>query len=388
MATDPVTWQPDTLDDVPATTSTPQQGSIFWRYYWILAICLFLCSMVLMIGQIAADVGGLAFLLSLAMLILGLMPCLTSTAERRVAWAMSQRNPSYVHAWSGEGRWWWYFHWVTLLIIITSSIVASVMPQRGGKELFLLLICLLGCTYMVMIAFVLAWRWRRLRLAHMLGMEELQSFEVIEETESVLNELSQLFPLFSGKLKNRNSIMLRRTLGDWSILLFDWQDLNKQPPRREWITVALIGLHQPLPMMQLQPNERVETSQLHWWHIFLEFPFGLIIFLVGAISHMANKLKAKPVLTIPHCPELTKGYRLDAYHHAALQRYLQMDLCQEIVKTVNKKKRFLMTSDTWLLLGSHKSATPARQLGEMAAEALQLADTMERAMGSVDGNTM
>jgi hypothetical protein len=379
VASVPETWQTDNVEEAVVSNRPMQPVSTFWRYYWIVTFCLFLTGMLLMIGQIVPDIGGLAFLLSLALLILGLLPSLTSTAERRVAWAVSQRNPSYAHQWSSEGRWWWYFHWVALLIIVTSIIAATALPPQGGKEVFLILICLLCCTYFVMIAFVLAWRWRRLRLAQLLGLEELQSFEVVEETESLLADLAQVYPLFGGKLKNRNSLVLRRTLGDWSILLFDWLDVNKQPPRREWITVALIGLHQPLPMLQLQPIERVEASQLHWWHIFLEFPFGLIIFLVGAISHMANKLKAKPVLTIAHCPELTKGYRLETYHQSALQRYLHSDLCQVIVSMVNKKKRFLMTSDTWLLLASHKKATPPHRLGEMVADALQLADAMERA---------
>lgn len=355
---------------------------MFWRYYWIMTGGGGLLSIGLLIAQANPDVAGLLLLLAIGLFIVGLLPSLIGSAERQVGYSLSLRNPDYHHQWSSTARWWWAFHWIMLAAIITLAVIAILLPPRGGKELPIILALLLSCTYMVMIAFVISWRWRRMRLANLAGLEELQSFELVLESEEIFTELAAVMPIFSGKLKGRCPFLLRRNLGDWSVLLFDWLDLNKQPPRREWITVALIGLHQPLPMFSLQPTERVAASQLHWWHIFLEFPFGLILFLVAAASHFASKLKAKPPMAIAHTPALTRGYQLDTYHLGELNKYLSPAVCQDILSYVHRKKRFVMVNLDWLLLASHKKELASKKLGELAADALRLTDVLERAKDS------
>jgi len=382
MATIPEEWQPRSHDDLVLSPVSSRPVSLFWRYYWLMAGGAGLLSIGLLIAQANPDVAGLLLLLAIGLFILGLIPCLIGTAERQVGFALALRMPDYHHQWSSGARWWWGAHWLMLLAIAGLIITASVLPARGGKELPIILAVLLSCAYMVMIALVLAWRWRRMRLANLAGLEELQSFELVLESEEILTELANVMPIFAGKLKGRCPFLLRRNLGDWSVLLFDWLDLNKQPPRREWITVALIGLHQPLPMLSLQPTERVATTQLHWWHIFLEFPFGLIIFLISAATHFANQLKSKPPLAIVHTPALTRGYQLDTYHLGELHKYLSPAVCQDILNYVHKKKRFVMVNQDWLLLSSHKKELAPKKLGELVADALRLTDVLERAKGS------
>lgn len=221
-----------------------------------------------------------------------------------------------------------------------------------------------------------------MRLAALAGLEELQSFELMLDNDDFLNELSGVLPIFGGKKKGRCPVMLRRTLGSWTVLMFDWLDINKQPPRHQWITIALIGLHQPLPMLHLQPQERVVANQIHWWHIFIEFPFGLIIFLVSAVSHLARKLKSKPPLSIAHSPGLTRGYLLETYDFNSVQKILNPELCQNIIAHVHKKKRFIMAHQEWVLLAGHKKEIAPNRLGELVADAIRLTDELERANGN------
>ncbi len=381
MATIPEEWQPASYEEAPSSTAPSRPVSMFWRYYWIMTGGAGLLSIGLLIAQANPDVAGLLLLLAICLFIAGLLPSLISTAERQVGYSLTLRNPDYHHQWSSEARWWWGFHWIMLLVIALQVILAIIVPPQRGRETPIILGVVLSCTYLVTIAFVLSWRWRRMRLANLAGLEELQSFELVLESEEIFTELAAVLPIFSGKLKGRCPFLLRRNLGDWSVLLFDWLDINKQPARREWITVALIGLHQPLPMLSLQPTERVATSQLHWWHILLEFPFGLIIFLISAATHFTSKLKAKPPLAIAHTPALTRGYQLDAFQIAELQKFLTPAVCLDIISYVHKKKRFVMVNLDWLLLASHKKEVAPGKLGELVADALRLTDLLERAKG-------
>ncbi len=382
MASIPEEWQPVGYDEPIDGSAPPRPGSSFWRYYWLMTGGAGLLAIGLLIAQAKVDVAGLLLLLAIGFTILGLMPFLISTAERRVGEALSQRLPNYEHRWATAATGWWYTHWVMLLIITGMVIASVVIQQRGIKEFFIVLTTLICMVYVMMIAIVMAWRWRRLRLVRLAKLEELQSFEMLLETEGVFTSLADIHPLFAGKVTGRCPVLLRRGVGGWSVLLFDWLDVNKQPPRREWITVAMVGLHQPLPMFHLQPHERVAASQLHWWHILLEFPFGLILFLISAATHFANKLKSKPPLTIAHSPALTKGYQLDTLMLANLQKYLSPAVCQDIIRYVHKKNRFVMVNQDWLLLAAHKRELSTTKLGELVADALRLADVLERARDS------
>jgi len=116
-------------------------------------------------------------------------------------------------------------------------------------------------------------------------------------------------------------------------------------------------------------------------YVFLEFPFGLIIFIVSAVSHVAKQLNSKPALAIAHSPGLTRGYQLDSYQTTGLQNYLSPEVCQDIISYVHKKKRFLMVQQEWLLLASHKKEIAPGKLGELVADALRLTDVLERAKG-------
>lgn len=379
MASIPEDWQSTGYDESASSEPAPRPVSWFWRYYWLTAGGAGLLGIGLAIAQANPDVAGILFLLSVAMLIVGLIPSLLSTTERHVGHSLTQRMPDYHHQWSVGARRWWAAHWLMLVIILGLIIAANLVPAGGPRDFFVVMGALSCCTYVVMICFVLAWRWRRKRLAVLAGLEELQSFELIMTTEEVLSEMSHYLPILGGKLQDRCPFILRRTLGDWTILLFDWLDINKQPPRREWISVALIGLHQPLPMLSLQPTERVTASQLHWWHIFLEFPFGLIIFIISAVSHVAKQLKSKPPLTVAHSPGLTKGYLLESFHFSESQKLLTPEVCQDIMSHVHKKKRFLMMNQEWLLLASHKKEVAPRKLGELVADAIRLTDALQRA---------
>lgn len=325
------------------------------------------------------NLGGLLLLLSFGLLVMGLIPCLVGTVEQQVGYALSQRLPDYQHRWSTAARRWLGAHWLMLLCIVILVITASQLQPRQGKDLAVILASLLCCSYLVMVCFVLAWRARRTRLAALAGLPDLLSFDLQLENDEALQGMEHVMPLFSGKLKGRCPYLLRGTLGDWPVMLFDWLDINKQPPRREWITIALVQLQHPLPMLHLQPHERVASTQLHWWHILLEFPFGLIIFLISAASHFASKLKSKPALTIAHTPALTRGYQLDSVQFGELQTLLTPANCQNILAHVHRRKRFLVINRSWLLLASHKKEVAPKQLGELVANALRLADVLEQA---------
>lgn len=385
MASIPEEWQPDGYDGTIESPAPARPVSSFWRYYWLMTAGAGLLAVGLLIAQAKPDVAGLLLLLAIGFTILGLIPFLISTTERRVSDALSERLPNYEHRWATTATSWWYTHWVMLLIITGLIITSVTVQQRGAKEFLIVLTTLICMVYVMMIAIVLAWRWRRLRLVRLAKLEELQSFEMVLEPDGVFTSMADIHPLFAGKVTGRCPVLLRREVGGWSVLLFDWLDVNKQPPRREWITVAMVNLNQPLPMFSLQPHERVAASQLHWWHILLEFPFGLIIFLISAASHFANKLKSKPPLTIAHSPALTKGYQLDTLMLANLHKYLSPTVCQDIISYVHKKNRFVMVNQDWLLLAAHKRELSTTKLGELVADALRLADVLERARGSADG---
>ncbi|HQR09233.1 MAG TPA: hypothetical protein PLN21_20595 [Gemmatales bacterium] len=384
MASIPEEWQSAGYDETIESPALSRPASNFWRYYWLMTGGAGLLGIGLLFSQANPEVAGLLLLLAIGFAIVGLLPFLISTTERRVSATLSQRLPNYEHRWATAATGWWYTHWIMMLAITGLIITCFAVQPRGAKEFFVVLTTLTCMVYIMMIAIVMAWRWRRLRMVRLARLEELQSFEMVLETEGVFNNLADIHPIFAGKLAGRCPVLLRREVGGWSVLLFDWLDVNKQPPRREWITIAMVGLHQPLPMFHLQPHERVAASQLHWWHILLEFPFGLIIFLISAASHFANKLKSKPPLTIAHSPALTKGYQLDTLMLANLQNYLSPAVCQDIVSYVHKKNRFVMVNQDWLLLAAHKRELSTTKLGDLVADALRLADVLERARGSGD----
>lgn len=385
MASIPEEWQPAGYDGSIESPASPRPDSSFWRYYWLMTGGAALLASGLLMAQANFDVAGLLFLLAIGFAILGLIPFLISTTERRVGATLSERLPNYEHRWATTATGLWYTHWVMLLIITGLIITCFMLQKRGAKEFFIVLATLISLVYVMIIAIVMAWRWRRLRLVRLARLEELQSFEMVLETDGLFTSMADIHPIFAGKVTGRCPVLLRREVGGWSVLLFDWLDVNKQPPRREWITVAMVGLHQPLPMFSLQPHERVAASQLHWWHILLEFPFGLIIFLISAASHFASKLKSKPPLTIAHSPALTKGYQLDTLQLATLQKFLAPTVCQDIVSYVHKKNRFVMVNQDWLLLAAHKRELSTTKLGELVADALRLADLLETARDSTQG---
>lgn len=368
------------FDDASSNPVAAQRVSRFWLYYWLLAVGAGVLGITLAIAQVKNDAVGLLILLSLAMLVLGLIPCLVMTVERQVARSLSRRLPDYEHRWSTGARWWLGFHVVVLIIMVLVIIGASLMPARKGKEVFIVLATFLGVTYFVMIAVVLSWRERRKRMAQLAGLEELQSFELVLDNEDAFQHVEPALPILGGKQKGRCFYRLEGQVADWRVQLFDWLDINKQPPRREWITIALVQLQRTVPMLHLQPTERMAGTQLHWWHIFLEFPFGLIIFLVSATAHYVGKLGSKPALSILHTPALTKGYQMDAILPGGIQTLLTPAMCQEIMKLVHQKKRFLMVNQQWLLLAGHKKEVSPRNLGELVADALRLASLMEDAL--------
>lgn len=379
MASIPEEWQPAGYDGTINSSASLRPVSSFWRYYWLMTVGMGLLAIGLLLAQGKPEVAGLLLLLAIVFAFLGFIPFLISSTERRVNDTLSKRLPDYEHRWASSGTGWWYAHWVKMLVITGLIITCFVVQQRGAREFAIVLTTLTCMLYVIMIAIVMAWRWRRLRLVRLAKLEELRSFEIVLETVEIFTRLADILPIFTGKLAGRCPVLFRRQVGGWSVLLFDWLDMNKQPPRREWITIAMVGLHQPLPMFHLQPHERVAASQLHWWHILLEFPFGLIIFLISAATHFASKLKSKPPLTIAHSPALTKGYQLDTLMLANLQKYLSPALCQDIISFVHKKNRFVMVNQDWLLLAAHKHEVATTKLGDLVADALRLADMLERA---------
>lgn len=380
MASIPEEWQPSAFDETSSAEVPTRKEPKFWRYYWLLTAGMGFLAVGLAFAQVNADL--VVILADLGLLVIGLAPSLIGTVESKVGAALSERIPDYQHQWSAGAKRWLVGHWTMLLFIVVVIIYATQIQRGAAKDLLIVLATLLIIGYLFLICFLLAWRWRRMRLATLARLEELRSFDLVLDPEEIFSELSVVLPIFGGKQRGRCPVLMRRTLGDWTVLLFDWLDINKQPARNEWITVALIGLHQPLPMLHLQPHERVSTAQLHWWHIFLEFPFGLIIFLVSALSHVAKQLKGKPALMIAHSPGLTRGYQLDSYHFTDLQKFLSQQVCQDIMNYVHKKKRFLMVNQEWLLLAGHKKEIAPKKLGELVADAIRLTDLLERSKGS------
>lgn len=263
------------------------------------------------------------------------------------------------------------------MFLIAGSVFASCNLERPIQDWAIIITVFLSGIYFMLFCYVLAWQYRRMRVASILRAPALQSFDAVFDNEEIVMRLPTSVPLFSHALSDRCPVLLHRRLGDWTVMIFDWLDKNQHPPRREWITIALVGQDENLPKFRLEPHSRVSESQFLWWLSILE-PHMFIMRLIEVIAAAFKTTIRKDPLAIFHTPDLTRGYQLATDDVDALARYLKSDVCEEIIELVDRKKRFLMVDQNWLVLASNNKIVSAHKLGELAADAVRLTDAILR----------
>jgi hypothetical protein len=353
-------------------------SSWFWRSYWLVAAIIGLTSVLGVFLKMPPDINGICILLFFLLLFVGLVPWAVMSVERAIGWALLQRDPNYQHRWSTAALWRWWLHWAMVVACVVLLLAGASLPRGRGQTACFVIAGMFIYPTLVLICLTLGWRSKRMRLGHYAKQPELRGFELLQNSDPYIREAAEVFPMFAGQTNSRCPAILHRELGNWNILLFDWLDKCQSPPRREWISLCLVKLHQPLPHLSLQALSRFKQDHLPWW-MLLEFPIGWAMFMISILRQAANRRNRKEPLTVSHTPALTLGYQLDCRHWKQVEPQLVPELCNQLIQRIHLKKRFLITSDHWLLLAVTREV-PVDQLGELAADAIRLADLLEASL--------